>query len=232
MEAKGISVSPKIEESWFAVLAKEFEADYFVSLKSQLLAEKKAGATVYPPDSEIYRAYNATPFNKVKVVILGQDPYHGPGQAHGLCFSVADGVKPPPSLKNIYKEMASDLGHGIPSSGNLASWSEQGVFLLNAFLTVRKSEPASHRKFGWQHFTDASIKALSEFREGLVFMFWGNFAQQKADLIDGNRHLILKSTHPSPFSAHNGFFGSRHFSKANEYLESQGLEPINWKIDE
>lgn len=231
MEMKGISVSPKIEESWFAVLSSEFEQDYFLSLKTRLVEEKRAGATVYPPGPEIFKAYNTTPFNKVKVVVLGQDPYHGAGQAHGLCFSVADGVKPPPSLKNIYKEIESDLGFAVPNGGNLSSWSEQGVFLLNAFLTVRKSEPASHRKFGWQHFTDASIKALSDYREGLVFMLWGNFAQQKADLIDGNRHLILKAPHPSPFSAHSGFFGSKHFSKANKYLTDQGLEPINWKID-
>jgi len=183
MESKLISVSPKIEESWFAVLEAEFEKPYFSELKSRLLAEKKAGATIYPPGPEIFRGYNLTPFNEVKVVVLGQDPYHGAGQAHGLCFSVADGVKPPPSLKNIYKELESDLGLPIPSTGNLTPWANQGVFLLNAFLTVRKSEAASHRKYGWQHFTDASIKALSDFREGLVFMLWGNFAQRKAELL-------------------------------------------------
>jgi len=231
MKLKGVSVNPKIEESWFAVLSSEFEQDYFTSLKSQLLEEKKRGAVIFPPGPEIFRAYNATPFNKVKVVILGQDPYHGPGQAHGLCFSVAEGVKTPPSLKNIYKEIQSDLGFAIPATGNLNSWSEQGVFLLNSFLTVRRSEPASHRKLGWQYFTDASIKALSDYREGLVFMLWGNFAQQKADLIDKQRHLILKAPHPSPFSAHSGFFGSKHFSKANQYLKSQGIEEVNWNIE-
>lgn len=224
------SINPQIEASWLEVLAPEFQKEYFQNLKAFLVAEKRAGKTIYPPGKLIFNAFNSTPFDQVKVVILGQDPYHGPGQAHGLCFSVMHGVKPPPSLVNIYKELKSDIGFEIPSHGYLQSWTEQGVFLLNAMLTVEARQPASHQKKGWESFTDAVIRTLSEQREGIVFMLWGRFAQGKAELIDAGKHHILMAAHPSPFSARNGFFGCKHFSKANELLRAQGREPIDWSL--
>ncbi len=221
----------QIEESWKKVLAPQFELPYFKALIQFLEAEKIKGKAIYPLAKNIFNAYNATPFQKVKVVIIGQDPYHGAGQAHGLCFSVQYGVKIPPSLKNIYKEIQENVPQfEIPNHGNLQTWTEQGVFLLNAILTVEANQPASHQKKGWEQFTDATITALSNNRNGLVFLLWGNFAQQKANLIDENKHLILRAAHPSPFSAHQGFFGCQHFSKVNEYLENQNLGKIDWRL--
>lgn len=223
-------VRPVIHESWLEVLKEEFGKEYFLSLKQFLVAEKQAGKTVYPPGPMIFNAFDSTPFDRVRVVILGQDPYHGPGQAHGLCFSVHDGVKPPPSLVNIFKELHDDVGFQVPRGGNLQPWTAQGVFLLNAILTVEKGKPASHQNKGWETFTDAVIRALSDRREGLVFMLWGRFAQGKAALIDGSRHHILTAPHPSPFSAHSGFFGCRHFSRANALLESGGQGRVDWSL--
>ena len=193
--------------------------------------KKKKHYTVYPPGKFIFNAYDSTPVEKVKVVLLGQDPYHGEGQAHGLCFSVQNGVKPPPSLINIFKELNSDLGLRIPSHGNLQKWAMQGVLLLNATLTVRANQPRSHFNKGWEKFNDATIKKISESRNNLVFLLWGNDAKLKEPLIDSSKHLILKAAHPSPFSANNGFLGCRHFSKANEYLVNQGIEPIDWNLE-
>jgi uracil-DNA glycosylase len=224
------SVVPKIEETWKRELAGEFGSDYMAALKEFLLGEKRRGATVYPPGPLIFNAFNHTPFDKVKVVLLGQDPYHGPGQAHGLCFSVQRGVPPPPSLKNMFKELRDDVGFKIPAHGNLESWADQGVFLLNATLTVRAGEAGSHQGKGWETFTAAAVRRLSEKREGLVFLLWGRFAHQKEALIDASKHHVLKAAHPSPLSAHNGFLGCRHFSKANALLEKQGLQPIDWQI--
>ena len=221
----------QIEASWKQKLGKEFTAAYFQQIKHFLFAEKQKGLLIYPPGKWIFNAYNLTPFDKVKVVILGQDPYHGPGQAHGLCFSVQKGVKPPPSLVNIYKELKSDLNIEPPQHGFLESWAQQGVFLLNAILTVEKDKPASHQHIGWQNFTDATIQHLNAERKNLVFLLWGNYAQQKAAMIDQNKHLILKTTHPSPFSAYNGFLGCKHFSKTNVYLQRHNIEPIDWRID-
>jgi uracil-DNA glycosylase len=200
---------------------------------NQFLAQEKEQETiVYPTPSDVFNAFNLTPFNEVKVVILGQDPYHGANQAHGLSFSVQQGVAVPPSLKNIYKELQTDIpGFNIPSHGDLSSWAKQGVLLLNATLTVRANEPGSHQKMGWEQFTDKAIKALSAEKSGLVFILWGKYAQAKASLIDSSKHLILTAAHPSPFSAYNGFFGCKHFSKANAYLLSKGEKPINWQID-
>ena len=223
-----MQVNPQIEESWKEVLASEFANSYFMELK-EFLTEEKAKYTVYPPGSKIFNAFQLTPFNEVKVVILGQDPYHGPGQAHGLCFSVPQGIAPPPSLVNIFKEIEKDLGIPIPSGGNLEKWARQGVLLLNATLTVRANQPGSHQKRGWEIFTHAVISKLSERRVGIIFLLWGKFAQEKESLIDTNRHYILKAAHPSPFSAYNGFFGCRHFSKTNEILRKHGLEEIDWK---
>lgn len=223
------SIQPQIEESWKQILSNEFNSDYFKELK-EFLVEEKEKHTVYPPGSQIFTAFNLTPFNKVKVVIIGQDPYHGPGQAHGLCFSVPKGIKPPPSLKNIFKELKTDIGFEIPDHGNLESWAKQGVLLINAVLTVRANTPTSHRKKGWETFTDAVIKNLSENRTGLVFLLWGAYAQAKAELIDAGKHYILKAHHPSPLSASRGFFGCKHFSQTNQILERHGLEPINWSL--
>ncbi len=217
----------RIEESWKMVLAPEFEQDYFKELKEFVRAAYLAG-TVYPAPKDIFNAFAHCPFAKVKVVILGQDPYHGVGQAHGLSFSVRDGVRPPPSLQNMYKEIADDIGTPIPSSGNLERWAKQGVLLLNATLTVAASSPGSHQGKGWEQFTDAVVKALSEEREHLVFMLWGNYAKQKGAHINRDKHLILEAAHPSPFSAYNGFFGCKHFSKANAYLKERGQTPIEW----
>ncbi len=220
----------QIEERWKEVLEDEFSSAYFQELKDFLKEEKK-NHEVYPPGPKIFNAFNFTPFNRVKAVIIGQDPYHGDGQAHGLCFSVPEGVTKPPSLVNIFKELKDDLGFPIPESGNLEKWALQGVMLLNAVLTVRAHQPGSHQNNGWEKFTDAAISALSEQRENLVFLLWGAFAQKKAELINPERHHILKAAHPSPFSASNGFFGCRHFSKTNEILRKLGLREIDWKIE-
>ncbi|MBK8681507.1 MAG: uracil-DNA glycosylase [Bacteroidetes bacterium] len=221
---------PALESGWLHALQPEFSKAYFLYIKTFLKSEMKNQKHIYPPGPQIFNAFNQTPFDKVKVIILGQDPYHGEGQAHGLSFSVPDGIKPPPSLVNIFKELQSDLQIPIPQSGNLSHWAQQGVFLLNAMLTVESNLPASHQKIGWQYFTDAAIKQLSEKKEHLVFLLWGKFAQQKKVLIDANKHLILEAAHPSPFSAYNGFFGCKHFSKTNAYLEQHNLELINWEI--
>lgn len=217
----------KIEPSWKAILASEFEKDYFLRLTDFVRHEYQT-ATVYPPGKEIFNAFNYCPFDKVKVVILGQDPYHGPGQANGLCFSVKDGIPFPPSLQNIFKEIQDDLGQPIPTSGNLTRWAEQGVLLLNATLTVRAHQAGSHQKQGWEEFTDAVITALATQREHLVFILWGSYAQKKGSFIDRSRHLILTSPHPSPLSAHRGFFGNHHFRLANDYLVRNGQTPIVW----
>jgi uracil-DNA glycosylase len=224
-------MSVALEKSWLEALEGEFEKDYMVKLKAFLLEEKQRGATVYPKGSDIFNALNHTPFDQVKVVILGQDPYHGQGQAHGLSFSVQKGVAIPPSLKNIYKELEVDFpGYVVPNHGELTQWADQGVLLLNATLTVRAHEANSHQGKGWENFTDKIILELSEKREGIIFMLWGKYAQNKSDLIDGNKHVILMAPHPSPFSAHTGFLGCRHFSKANEILQTKGKQPINWHI--
>ena len=226
-----VKIDPKLEPGWKNILQKEFDEPYMSSLKKFLVAEKQKGVSVYPPGNQIFSAFNLTPFDKVKVVILGQDPYHGPGQAHGLSFSVPDGTRQPPSLQNIFKELQSDLGIPVSQTGgNLSKWAEQGVFLLNAILTVQANNAASHQEKGWEIFTDAVIKALSNQKEGLVFILWGKFAQSKETLIDSSKHLIIKSAHPSPFSANYGFFGSKPFSKTNDYLQSKGKEVIDWKI--
>lgn len=223
------SQTPQIDPSWYQVLAGEFNKSYFKELKNSLLSEKKRHQ-VYPPGSRIFAAFNSTPFERVKVVIIGQDPYHGPGQANGLSFSVARGVALPPSLKNIYKELAADLQIPPADHGDLQKWADQGVLMLNAFLTVRHRAPASHRKMGWEQFTNAVIQHLSEQREGIIFMLWGNFARSKKELIDSSRHHVLEAAHPSPYSAKNGFFGCRHFSRANQILEDQNKSPIDWQL--
>jgi uracil-DNA glycosylase len=220
----------KIEPGWKEVLKQEFSKPYFLQIVTFLRTEKMAGKIIYPPGSLIFNAFNTTPFDKVKVVILGQDPYHGKGQAHGLSFSVQDGVPPPPSLINIFKELNTDIGVPISGSGNLTHWAGQGVLLLNASLTVRANEPMSHAKAGWAQFTDAVIKKISDQKENVVFLLWGKFAQEKQVLIDETKHCVLKAAHPSPFSAHHGFFGCRHFSKTNEYLAGNGIDPIDWKL--
>ncbi|MDD2937395.1 MAG: uracil-DNA glycosylase [Proteiniphilum sp.] len=217
----------KIEESWRAQLQKEFGKPYFEELTA-FIRQEYTNKKVYPPAGLIFNAFYRCPFNEVKVVIVGQDPYHEPGQAHGLCFSVTDGVAIPPSLINIYKEIHADLGKPIPHSGNLERWAEQGVLLLNATLTVQAHRAGSHQGKGWEIFTDAAIRQLALVREHLVFILWGAYAQRKGAEIDTNRHLVLKSPHPSPLSAHRGFFGNKHFSKANEYLQAHGKEPVDW----
>jgi uracil-DNA glycosylase len=221
------NVNPQIEESWKKVLLDEFSKPYFSQLKTFLIEEKKR-YTIYPPGALIFNAFNHTPFDKVKVVLLGQDPYHGRGQAHGLCFSVPDGVQPPPSLINIFKEINSDTGTPVPQSGNLERWADQGVLLLNAILTVRAGQASSHREHGWEQFTDTVIRKVSEQKSGVIFLLWGKFARSKKNLIDGNKHLILEAPHPSPYSADYGFFGCKHFSKTNNFLTQQGKEPIVW----
>ena len=218
---------PRIEAEWLEVLRPEFEKPYFNELKSFLLEEKKL-YRIYPPGNRIFAAFDYTPFSKVKVVILGQDPYHGDGQAHGLCFSVPDGIALPPSLVNIYKELNTDLGIPIPKSGNLEKWAKQGVLLLNATLTVRANQAGSHQRHGWENFTDEVIRQLSLRHSGLVFILWGSYAQAKEALIDTSRHFILKAVHPSPLSVYRGFFGCRHFSKTNELLINAGKEPVDW----
>jgi len=217
----------KISESWKSQLNEEFEKPYFANLVD-FVKKEYSQYTVFPPGREIFSAFDHCTYDDVKVVIIGQDPYHGPGQANGLCFSVRDGVRKPPSLVNIFKEIKDDLGKAIPESGNLERWAEQGVLLLNATLTVRARTAGSHQNKGWEQFTDAVIKAISENKEGVVFLLWGSYAQNKGAIIDQSKHLVLKSAHPSPFAAHRGFFGSRHFSKANEYLRRQGKQEIDW----
>lgn len=224
------NVNPQIEESWKAVLNDEFNAPYFSELKHFLVEERKQ-FKIYPPGNQIFSAFNFTSFNDVKVVIIGQDPYHGIGQAHGLCFSVAKGIKKPPSLLNIFKEMKGDLGFEIPIDGNLESWARQGVLLLNATLTVRAHQAGSHQKKGWEQFTDAIIQKLSQQKDQLVFLLWGNFAISKKELIDTSKHTVLTAAHPSPFSANRGFFGCKHFSITNEIIEKSGKQKINWEIN-
>ncbi|PWG79396.1 uracil-DNA glycosylase [Pararcticibacter amylolyticus] len=224
-------MSVQIEESWKEVLEGEFEKEYMHNLKAFLQKEKQEGKVVFPPGNMIFNAFNHTPFGKVKVVILGQDPYHGQGQAHGLSFSVQKGVTIPPSLRSIYKELKNDIEtFTIPSHGELTKWADEGVLMLNATLTVRKGEPASHHNKGWERFTDEAIRQLSEKRKGLVFLLWGKNAQAKIPLIDDSKHFVLKAAHPSPYSADHGFFGCRHFSKTNKLLKDQGLEEIDWQI--
>ncbi len=225
------AASVQIDDSWKAVLEDEFSKPYFTELKAFLQAEKKAGHKIYPPGKLIFNAFDTTAFEDVKVVIIGQDPYHGPGQAHGLSFSVSKDVPIPPSLRNIYKEIKEDLGLPIPRHGNLEKWAKNGVLLLNATLTVRAHTAGSHQKKGWEKFTDAAIQALNAKRSNLVFMLWGSYAKKKGAVIDRGRHLVLASTHPSPLSAHNGWYGNHHFSKANAYLESHELKPIDWRVD-
>ena len=217
----------KIEDSWQQHLGEEFDKPYFEALAAFVRSEY-ARTTCYPPGNLIFNAFNLCPFDRVKVVLIGQDPYHEPGQAQGLCFSVNEGVQFPPSLVNIFKEIQSDIGTPIPLSGSLVRWAEQGVLLLNATLTVRAHEAASHQRRGWEEFTDAVIKKLSSEREHLVFILWGSYAQSKERLIDTSRHLVLKSAHPSPLSAYRGFFGNHHFSLTNMYLQKQGMQPITW----
>jgi uracil-DNA glycosylase len=229
MAASTAGINPYIHESWKKVLINEFTAPYFMDLKQFLVAEKSKHI-VYPPGNAIFSAFNHTHFNNVKVVIIGQDPYHGPGQANGLSFSVSPGITPPPSLKNIFKELNTDLGIPIPYTGNLEPWADQGVLLLNATLTVRANTPGSHQKKGWEHFTDAVIKAVSDHKKGIVFLLWGNFAQTKEELIDKDKHFILKAAHPSPL-ARGAFFGCKHFSKTNKILEHQGVKPIDWRLE-
>lgn len=220
----------KIEDNWKEILKSEFTKPYFLQVAAHLKTEKITGLTIYPPEQLIFNAFNITPFDKVKVVILGQDPYHNPKQAMGLSFSVPDGVPPPPSLVNIYKELHTDIGMAIPKTGNLMPWALQGVLLLNAVLTVCANEPASHSKIGWMNFTDAVIKKISDEKTNVVFVLWGKFAQNKQVLIDETKHYVLKAAHPSPFSAYNGFFGCKHFSRINNLLVKDGLEAIDWTL--
>lgn len=223
------AIDPIIHESWKTRLLEEFNKPYFLALREFLVLEKTT-QVVYPPGNKIFSAFDRTPFDRVKAVILGQDPYHGKGQAHGLCFSVPPGIVSPPSLVNIFKELHNDIGMPMPGHGNLESWADQGVLLLNATLTVRANQAGSHQNKGWESFTDAVIQKISEDREGVVFILWGRYAQAKESMINAKRHHILKAAHPSPFSAHSGFFGCRHFSKTNEILQGMGLEPINWEL--
>ena len=220
----------KLHESWLTPLQGEFEGPYMGALKQFLTAEKAAGKRIFPPGGEWFHALDATPLDNVRVVILGQDPYHGPGQAHGLCFSVRPGVRVPPSLVNIYKELKADLGIDPPNHGCLDAWAERGVLLLNAVLTVEAHRAASHQGKGWERFTDAIIRLVNDREEPVVFILWGSYAQRKASFVDTTKHCVIKSPHPSPLSAHNGFFGSKPFSKANAFLREKGLEPIDWSL--
>ena len=220
-----------LHPSWHAHLGEELEKDYMRELRAFLAAEKQAGKTIYPPMPQLFNAFELTHFDQVKVVILGQDPYHGEGQAHGLCFSVQDGVRPPPSLKNIFKEINAELGIEFADNGCLTSWAEQGVLLLNSVLTVEQNNAGSHQGKGWESFTDRAIEVLNEQHEGLVFFLWGKYAQDKAAVIDRARHQVLMSPHPSPFSAHRGFLGNGHFVQANNYLQAQGKAPIDWRLN-
>ncbi len=222
----------QIHPSWKEMLKEEFKTTWFSQVVTFIKTEINAGKTIYPPGPLIFNAFNQTPFDEVKVVILGQDPYHGRGQAHGLSFSVPAGIKPPPSLVNIFKELRQDTGVSVPPGfGNLTAWAKQGVLLLNAALTVRAGEPFSHARYGWAEFTDAVIKKISDHKEHVVFLLWGKFAQEKQPLIDETKHFVLKAAHPSPFSADKGFFGCRHFSKTNELLQSSGQSPVDWKLE-
>jgi uracil-DNA glycosylase len=222
----------KLHSQWRQVIGDEFEKDYMLSLREFLIQRKQQDAVIYPPSDQWFSALNSTPFDNVRAVILGQDPYHGAGQAHGLCFSVTPGIKVPPSLANIYKEIKSDLGIEQPNHGCLISWAQQGVLLLNATLTVEDGNAGAHQGKGWEQFTDQVIRSVNQQREGVVFMLWGNYAQKKSAMIDSQRHLVLKSVHPSPLSAYRGFFGCGHFSAANQYLQEQRLEPIDWQLPE
>ena len=222
----------QLHESWLCRLQGQFEEDYMRKLREFLLTRKRHKAVIYPPGKQIFDALNSTPLDEVRVVILGQDPYHGPGQAHGLCFSVQPGVRIPPSLANIYREIQSDLGIEPPEHGYLQSWTQQGVLLLNAVLTVERGQAGSHQGKGWEKFTDAVVQLLNEEREGLVFMLWGNYAKKKGAVINRNKHLVLNAPHPSPLSAHQGFLGCRHFSQANDYLKQHGEPPIDWSVPE
>jgi uracil-DNA glycosylase len=224
-----LKLDPKIDESWKKRLVDEFSKPYFYELK-QFLLEEKAHYPVYPKGGNIFNAYNTTPFEKVKVVILGQDPYHGPNQAHGLAFSVQEGVPFPPSLQNIFTELHNDIGCPIPTNGTLTHWAQEGVFLLNTVLTVRAGQAHSHRDHGWERFTDATIRLISEQKEHVVFILWGRHAQLKAKLIDEKKHLILRAPHPSPLSVYRGFFGSKPFSRTNQYLAENGIKPIDWTL--
>ena len=221
----------KLENSWKQRIEPEFQKDYMKNLKAFLKSQLDVKKTIYPKGEQYFAALNLTPFEKVKVVIIGQDPYHGPGQAHGLSFSVQDGVRFPPSLQNIFKELQSDLGVAKPQSGNLKKWAEQGVLLLNAVLTVESGRAASHQGKGWEQFTDSIIHALNKEKKNLVFILWGSYAQKKGAFIDRKKHLVIESVHPSPLSSHRGFFGSKPFSKTNAYLKAHGLEPIDWSLD-
>jgi len=222
--------SVKLHESWLARLQNEFDQPYMAELRAFLLQEKRAGKIIFPDGKHIFNALDSTPFDKVRVVVLGQDPYHGPGQAHGLCFSVREGIQPPPSLVNIFKELNQSLGLPIPSHGSLQSWANQGVLLLNATLTVEQARAGSHQGRGWEQFTDAVIHALNEECSNIVFLLWGSYAQKKGAFIDTQKHLVLKSPHPSPLSAHRGFFGNGHFQKTNDYLVANGRQPIDWRL--
>ncbi|MBO6639371.1 MAG: uracil-DNA glycosylase [Roseitalea sp.] len=229
-DANGCPTMVKLHESWLTPLQAEFDSPYMADLRQFLVAEKAAGKRIFPPGSEWFHALDATPLDQVKVVILGQDPYHGPGQAHGLCFSVRPGVRVPPSLVNIYAEMEDDLGIAPANHGHLESWAKQGVLLLNSVLTVQAHQAASHRGRGWERFTDAVIRLVDARSTPAVFILWGSYAQKKAAFVDRSKHLVLKAPHPSPLSAHNGFFGSKPFSQANAFLEAKGLAPIDWRL--
>jgi uracil-DNA glycosylase len=220
----------QLHDSWLSRLDDQFQQEYMQNLRDFLLTRKKHQAVIYPPGAQIFNALNATPFDQVRVVILGQDPYHGPGQAHGLCFSVQPGVKVPPSLANIYREIEADLGIGPPHHGYLQSWAEQGVLLLNAVLTVERGQAGSHQGKGWGTFTDVIVRLLNDEREGLVFMLWGSYAMKKGAVIERRKHFVLKAPHPSPLSAHRGFLGCRHFSSANDYLQQHQHSPIDWSV--
>jgi uracil-DNA glycosylase len=220
----------QIETGWKKVLESEFKKPYFLQIVHFLKTEKNIGKIIYPPGSQIFNAFEMSPFEKTKLVLLGQDPYHGPGQAHGLSFSVPDGIRPPPSLLNIFKELNADIGLAMPGTGNLSPWATRGVLLLNAYLTVEAKKPMSHSQVGWGEFTDTVIQKLSFVKHNLVFLLWGKFAQEKQVLIDETKHLVLKAAHPSPYSADKGFFGCRHFSKSNAYLMKNGIDPIDWKL--
>ena len=229
---KSINMSINLDQSWKEVLQREFEKDYITDLFKYLSEEELNGQTIYPPTDLIYNAFNHTHFEKVKVVLLGQDPYHGKGQAHGLSFSVQNGVRFPPSLQNIFKELKNDFpGYNLSKNGNLTKWADQGVLLLNTTLTVEAGKPGSHQNKGWEIFTNEVIRLLSDSKTGLIFLLWGRYAQAKEKLINLNKHFILKAAHPSPFSAYNGFFGCKHFTKVNEILEKNGLEGIDWQIE-
>ena len=225
-----IDMAGELDSSWHEVLGAEFDKSYMCELRQFLVQQKDGGNIIYPPRSEWFSAFNSTAFNRVRVVILGQDPYYGPHQAHGLCFSVPPGVKIPPSLQNIYKELESDLGFTRPSHGCLSHWAEQGVLLLNATLTVEQASPGAHQGKGWEQFTDQAIEALNDHRDGIVFLLWGSYAQKKGAFIDQSRHLVLRSAHPSPLSAYRGFLGCKHFSTANSYLEKNAHMPIEWQL--